>query len=366
MRKLHFTIAVLLTGLFVVFNSSPLASFCIIRSSGWRDGQTNCCSGNIRWWHPNTLPVPITINRKGSKQAHGEATANAIRRAMQTWNNVESAFFQFSDAGLTDQDFSANDGTNIIVFDVEGNNFVEGTTVLAFSRTLTITDDLGYRAYDSDMVFNARDYEWNVDRSQNAFDIETVALHELGHHLGLDHPGGGRDISSASSGCGPVVQQAVMYYAVGQGTAKRKLYEDDIAGITQMYPNWTIEGTVVDAATGLPIPNAEIYLNGTAVPRDTISVSAIHTDSDGKFFAPVPDDSFSISIPTFGYEYVAPITVFFDQPEEKSFNFFIEPLETSTIQGWVKDSESGQSIFASVELYVGDSVCFVSELSESF
>ncbi len=325
--------------------------FCIIRNTGSQNGQTRCCSGQPRWWHPNTLPVPITINRTGSTQAPGEATANAVRRAMATWNNIASSFFEFSDAGLTDRDFSANDAINIVVFDVEGINFVPGSMVLAISRTMSTTDALGYRAIDSDMVYNARDYEWTAGPSTlNSFDIESVALHEFGHHLGLDHAGGRWDVPKANSGCGPVIPGAVMFYAVSQGTIKRVLHADDAAGITQIYPEWQVEGSVFDDA-GQPVANAEVRFLGTRVPKDTIAVPALRTDQMGRYFGAVLDPQFSISASRFGYQ-DNEISVSFSAPGIQSFDFQLLPLATSSIRGTVRDDATGRGLSARVELYV--------------
>ncbi|MBN1543645.1 T9SS type A sorting domain-containing protein [candidate division KSB1 bacterium] len=331
-------------------------SFCIIRSNGWNDGQTRCCDGLIRWWHPSTLPVPITVNETGSKQAPGDLTVNAVRRALQTWTAVPSSFFAFSFAGTTDQNYSANDGINIVVFDVRGENFAVGTTTLAFSRTMVRFDSPGYRATDSDMVFNARDYQWSVDGGASAFDIETVALHEFGHHLGLDHPGGHRDIDAANSGCGPVVNTAVMYYAVAPNSRKRILRADDLAGLTQIYPNWILAGNAWDGATGLPLGNAPVHLHGTVVPRDTIAVTTIATDENGWFEAPVVDSLFSVSLALFGYAPSETTQVHFQSPGVLGVDFVLQPLELGALEGVVRDRLSGTPVQAELDLYVGESI----------
>jgi len=53
-------------------------------------------------------------------------------------------------------------------------------------------------------------------------DLESVAVHEIGHLLGLDH-------SSDSN--------AVMYSKIPPGTVKRDLAQDDIDGIHALYGN---------------------------------------------------------------------------------------------------------------------------------
>ena len=52
-----------------------------------------------------------------------------------------------------------------------------------------------------------------------AFDVETVALHEIGHLLGLGHSS---------------VQNAIMYPTINPGMTKG-LHGDDIQGIRALY-----------------------------------------------------------------------------------------------------------------------------------
>ncbi|KAK6148438.1 hypothetical protein DH2020_019350 [Rehmannia glutinosa] len=60
---------------------------------------------------------------------------------------------------------------------------------------------------------------WSHSGDENAFDIQTVGLHELGHVLGLGHSN---------------VHQAVMYATIAFGERK-KLHGDDIRGIKALY-----------------------------------------------------------------------------------------------------------------------------------
>jgi peptidoglycan hydrolase-like protein with peptidoglycan-binding domain len=62
------------------------------------------------------------------------------------------------------------------------------------------------------------DERWTVDLPPSGIDLPTVALHELGHGLGLDHS----DVTSA-----------VMY--AWYGGARRELTADDIAGVQTIY-----------------------------------------------------------------------------------------------------------------------------------
>ncbi|KAG7991767.1 hypothetical protein I3843_02G094700 [Carya illinoinensis] len=90
----------------------------------------------------------------------------------------------------------------------DGNSFdgTGGTIAHAFVRTD------GRFHYDADEP-------WSVGATPGAYDLETVALHEIGHLLGLGHSS---------------VQGAIMESVISQGVTKG-LHADDIAGIKALY-----------------------------------------------------------------------------------------------------------------------------------
>ncbi|KAJ9135252.1 hypothetical protein P3X46_032460 [Hevea brasiliensis] len=63
------------------------------------------------------------------------------------------------------------------------------------------------------------DEAWTVGATQGAFDLETVALHEIGHLLGLGHSS---------------VEGAIMFSSIPSGVTKG-LHRDDIQGIRALY-----------------------------------------------------------------------------------------------------------------------------------
>lgn len=66
------------------------------------------------------------------------------------------------------------------------------------------------------------DEPWAVGATKDAFDLETVALHEIGHFLGLDHSS---------------VEGAIMYAYIDRGATKG-LHGDDIQGIKALCNVW--------------------------------------------------------------------------------------------------------------------------------
>lgn len=81
--------------------------------------------------------------------------------------------------------------------------------------------------------FDDSEHTWVIGAASGGFDIETVALHEIGHILGLEH--------SAVSG-------AVMFPSVSSNFTLRALQEDDLAGLRQLYPHTPIRPHLAAAA----------------------------------------------------------------------------------------------------------------------
>ncbi|KAH7532562.1 metalloendoproteinase 3-MMP [Ziziphus jujuba] len=129
---------------------------------------------------------------------------NPVSKAFQTWaSNTHFAFSQAQDYTNADLKigFHRRDHGDGSAFDGPG-----GTLAHAFAPTD------GRFHYDADET-------WSVGAVPNAFDLETVALHEIGHLLGLGHSS---------------VEGAIMYSGIAAGVTKG-LHGDDIQGIKALY-----------------------------------------------------------------------------------------------------------------------------------
>ncbi len=81
----------------------------------------------------------------------------------------------------------------------------------------------GRELVEWDMVYDQVDFDWSASGEAGKMDFENIATHELGHAVGMGHPG---------STC----LEETMYAYAGYGeTKKRDLNAGDIVGISKLY-----------------------------------------------------------------------------------------------------------------------------------
>lgn len=121
--------------------------------------------------HWTRLPVTYRINENGEGTV-GEGAA--IQRALTTWGSAGS-WFRLAYGGSTTKVGYAYNGENTMSFASLG----VGRLGTNYSWIL------GTQLIESDIVFNS-DYSWGDTPAYPMVDVESVALHELGHTVGLD------------------------------------------------------------------------------------------------------------------------------------------------------------------------------------
>jgi Matrixin/Carboxypeptidase regulatory-like domain len=204
-------------------------------------------------------------------------TATRIQDARNTWTQVTTSKFAFSGnlppttrcPSLVKEcpDAQATDGFNDI-----GWANIKGCCTLAVTWYTTTIDE-------TDMAFNSK-FNW-TDTTAN-FNLQTVALHELGHVLGLGH----------STATGAIMQATYAGYKVN-------LSLDDERGVTYLYPEpgsiGNITGTV-SASGGGVIPGATVSI------ADFPASTAASTDGSGTYtLLGIPLGTYSVIASASGY-----------------------------------------------------------------
>jgi hypothetical protein len=184
----------------------------------------------------------------------------AVGRAFAQWQAVPTSAIAYQFAGLTAGLPGEEDGLSTLGF----RNRPELDRVLASTNFLV--DISSGALLESDIFFNSS-FSWSTAPAGELgrFDLESIALHEIGHLSGLGHSALGETELREGGGRRVLGAEAVMFpIAFGSGTiAGRTLKADDIAGISDLYPdgNFTastgsISGTVTK--DGQPIFGAHI------------------------------------------------------------------------------------------------------------
>ena len=159
---------------------------------------------------PNSLTITDLRYGIGS---YSTDTSNKIQRqeliaAMSTWSAVAPVVF-------------TSRATHDVTF-----NFVQGNldaAAYANDSPPNCDQNPGVFSCKANIDFNDKSFVWGYGNGNTVNDIQTHALHQIGHALGLDH-------SSDSN--------AVMYGAFAPGLVRRSLAPDDINGISALYPTF--------------------------------------------------------------------------------------------------------------------------------
>jgi hypothetical protein len=201
----------------------------------------------------NTMPVRYFVTNRDVPAVTAPQLRDAVGRAFASWGAVPNVRLSSEFVGFTAANPLSGDNANVIGF----------TTRADLDRVLGSTsftvDTVSGEIIESDIFFNSA-FVWSAAAAGEAGrqDIESIALHEVGHMLGLGHSMLG-ETELIGTGRRVIGAEAVMFpIAFSPGALNRTPRADDMAGIADIYgteafrsSTGSVSGRVTKNGTGV-------------------------------------------------------------------------------------------------------------------
>ncbi len=229
--------------------------------------------GGLYW--PGENPIVNYQVNPNTSDCSGEEVA--VANAAAVWSNVPNKDFTLNYAGTTSATNTGRNYNNEVMW---GTGLSQGVLAQASMWSSTATGAL----VECDIKFNDT-FNWSFATTtpSNAFDVQTILLHEMGHWLNL------RDLYGNEPNY-PQDTQKVMYGYGSTGETKRTLHPADAAGIQWIYPgsgpiDYEVSGKVTASDSQTNLTQKSITRRGisnslhNAIVNATITAQPIEVGS---------------------------------------------------------------------------------------
>jgi hypothetical protein len=262
----------LLTLLCVALSTGPASAYLKLGT------RVDTRTVTLRW---QDFPVRYFVTNAGGGGVSATQLRDAVVTAFATWDGVETAETSSEFVGFTAARPNDDDGLTVIGFE---NRPDQDRTLGA---TSFLIDTLSGEIVEAEIFLNAS-FQWSVtpNGTPDRFDVESIALHEIGHLLGLGHSALG-ETELRNGGRRVIAAESVMFpVAFSSGSTQgRTLKADDIAGISDTYPNvefrrerGSVSGRVTKSGRG--VLGAHVVAFN---PRTGRLVGGFSLNEDGRF-----------------------------------------------------------------------------------
>ena len=185
-------------------------------------------------------PVQYFVSDVGVPGVSSSDFEAAVGRAFATWQAVPTASITYQFGGITSALPLEDDGRSTLGF----LSRPDLDRVLASTNFLV--DDSTGALLEADIFFNSS-FQWSVAAAGESgkYDVQTIALHEIGHLSGLGHSAIGETELLPTGERRVIATAAVMFpIAFPAGTVTgRELKPDDVAGISDIYSDGNFNET---------------------------------------------------------------------------------------------------------------------------
>ncbi len=180
------------------------------------------------------LPVRYYVTNAGVPNVTSSQFQSAVAAAFSTWEGVPTSTFSAAFGGFTSAQPLNQDGMSVLgyAYRPDLDRVLAATTFVVNTTTGEIVE--------SDIFFNSA-FNWSTAAAGESarYDVQSIALHEIGHLQGLGHSALGETELRAGGGRRVIASGAVMFpIAFSAGNIEERTPEaDDVAGVSDLYPS---------------------------------------------------------------------------------------------------------------------------------